>query len=309
MTEIVITKGEGNKMSGSVFHMVDVFAGERFQGNQLAVFMNGHLYSDEEMQRLAREINFSETTFILPRESSGNTFKVRIFTPNQEIPFAGHPTLGTAYIILRELLGDCGDSVVLDLKAGQIPVRAVLGPDNSIEKMVMKQLEPAFGPIMDTSLAAGILSLPEDQIESGYPVQEVSTGLPTIIVPLKTIQSVRNVRVNTSLLFNQFDRFKSRGILVFCPETYERGNNLNVRAFFHYFGVPEDPATGSSNGCLAGYLLKYRYFGTDSIDVRAEQGYEIGRKSILHLSGSAEGGAINVFVGGKVVHVARCQLV
>jgi len=296
-------------MSGSVFHMVDVFAGERFQGNQLAVFINGHLYSDQEMQRLAREINFSETTFIFPRESSENTFKVRIFTPNEEIPFAGHPTLGTAYIILRELLDGGGDSVVLDLKAGKIPVRAVWGPDNSIEKMVMKQLEPAFGPIMDTPLAAGILGLPEDQIEDRYPVQEVSTGLPTIIVPLKNLQAVRNVRVDTSLLFKQFDRFKSRGILVFCPETYEQGNNLNVRAFFHYFGVPEDPATGSSNGCLAGYLLNYRYFGTDSIDIRAEQGYEIGRKSILHLSGSLKGDAIDVNVGGKVIPVARCQLV
>lgn len=296
-------------MSESVFHMVDVFAGQKYAGNQLAVFTNGHLHSGSEMQLLAREINFSETTFIFPSESSGNTFKVRIFTPNEEVPFAGHPTLGTAYIIIREFLGGNAGNVVLDLKAGMVPVAAVYDSGGDIEKLVMKQLPPSFGPVMDPSLAARILGLEDSEIDSRYPVQEVSTGLSTIIVPLKSLASVRRVRVDAPLLFEQFHRFESRGILVFCPETYDRDNDVNVRAFFHHYGIPEDPATGSSNGCLAGYLLKYRYLGKDRIEIKAEQGYEIGRRSVLHLSGSAAGDSIEVFVGGRVVHIARCQLV
>lgn len=295
-------------MINSVFHIVDVFAEQKYQGNQLAVFMDGSLHSDEEMQRLAREINFSETTFIFPGESSGNIFRVRIFTPNEEVPFAGHPTLGTAYIIMREMLGGRSESIILDLKAGKVPVRAVYRDGGEIEKLVMKQIEPSFGPYMESELAASILGLSGEELEAFYPVQEVSTGLPFIIVPLKALDSVRRVKVDTRLFFKQFDRFKARGILVFCPQTYESKNTLNVRTFVDYFGIPEDPATGSANGCLAGYLLKYRYLGKDSIDISVEQGYEIGRKSILHLSGSVEDGRINVFIGGKVIPVARCKL-
>lgn len=296
-------------MSDSVFHIVDVFAEERYQGNQLAVFMDGSLHTGEEMQRLAREINFSETTFIFPGESSGNTFKVRIFTPNEEVPFAGHPTLGTAYIIIREILGGRADSIILDLKAGKVPVSVVSGIGGSIDKLVMKQLEPSFGPVMEGGLAAGILGLPSDDIDTRFPVQEVSTGLPFVIVPLRTLDSVRRIQFNTGLFSQQFDSFNARGLLVFCPETYQSENQLNVRTFVDYFGIPEDPATGSANGCLAGYLLKYRYFGTDRIDLRVEQGYEIGRKSILHLSGSIVDNRIDIFVGGKVVPIARCTLV
>ncbi len=296
-------------MSGSVFHLLDVFAGQKYAGNQLAVFVNGHLHQDREMQMLAREINFSETTFIFPGQSSGETFKVRIFTPNEEVPFAGHPTLGTAYVIIRELMGGSPERVVLDLKAGLVPVKAVYGSGGEIDRLVMKQLPPSFGPVMDPSLAARILGLSVDEIDHRFPVQEVSTGLPVVVTPLKSLEAVRRVRVDAPLLSRQFDSFAARGILVFCPETYHRENQVNVRAFFHHFGVPEDPATGSANGCLAGYLMKHRYFGSGSLDIRAEQGYEMGRKSILHLSGSAAGDSMEIYVGGRVVPVARCQLV
>ncbi|MHB8156347.1 MAG: PhzF family phenazine biosynthesis protein, partial [Desulfocucumaceae bacterium] len=242
-------------------------------------------------------------------EGPVNTFKVRIFTPNEEVPFAGHPTLGTAYIIITELLKGNPESVVLDLKAGKITVRAYYDGAGKIEKLVMEQLEPSFGPVMEKSLAAKILGISASEIEDNFPVQEVSTGLPVIIAPLKTLESVRRVRVDSGLFYKQFESFDSRGILVFSPEAYRRENSLNVRAFFHHYGIPEDPATGSANGCLAGYLLKYRYFNKNSLDIKVEQGFEIGRKSILYLSGSLEGDKINIFVGGRVIPVARCELV
>lgn len=296
-------------MEESIFYIVDVFAESRYAGNQLAVFLNGHLYSDREMQRLARETNFSETTFILPRESSGNTFKVRIFTPHQEVPFAGHPTLGTAYIIIRELLKKRVDSIVLDLKAGKIPVKAYYDSEGGLDRLVMQQLEPVFGEEMERSLAARILGLSEADLDENFPVREVSTGLPVIIAPLKNLEAARRVKVDADLFSSLFNSFKARGILVFSPETYEEKNALNVRGFFHHYGIPEDPATGSAGGCLAGYLVKHGYFGTDSIDISVEQGYEIDRKSVLHLSASLEGGSYNIHVGGKVVPIARCQLV
>lgn len=290
------------------FYIVDVFAEEKYAGNQLAVFTQGHLYSDEEMLRLTREMNYSESTFIFPEESAGNTFKVRIFTPAQEVPFAGHPTLGTAYIIQKEFLKQPVPEIVLDLKVGKIPVAVTYDVAGQPENLQMKQVEPKFGCVLDAPTAAEILSLPLEAIDARFPVQEVSTGLPFLIVPLKKLQDIRSARVNLERFAQVFDRLEARAILVFCPETYEKESHLNVRVFVHYYGVPEDPATGSGNGCLTGYLVRHRYFGSDRIDIKVEQGYEIGRKSALRLLGNEEDGRVNVFVGGKVVPVARGQL-
>jgi len=295
-------------MDEHVFYIVDVFAEERYTGNQLAVFLNGHLYSDAEMQKLAREMNYSETTFLFPRESAGNTFKVRIFTPASEVPFAGHPILGTAYIIVKEILKSNVPEVVLDLKAGKIPVSITYRPAGAIESLRMKQIEPRFGPVIDAAAAAAMLSVSEAEIDERFPVQEVSTGLPFLIVPLKTLSGVRAVRVNLDKFARLWNKIEARAVLVFCPETYEKTHDLNVRVFAHHLGVPEDPATGSANGCLAGYLVKYNYFGSGQIALVVEQGYEIGRKSILRLAGNVEDGKINVFVGGKVVPVAKGRL-
>jgi trans-2,3-dihydro-3-hydroxyanthranilate isomerase len=290
------------------FYIVDVFAEEKYAGNQLAVFTQGHLYSDEEMQKLAKEMNYSETTFIFSRESTGNTFKVRIFTPAREVPFAGHPTLGTAYVILKEFVRTPVPEVILDLKVGRIPVAVSYAPGGDVESLIMKQVDPSFGPTVEAAVAAEVLSLPLEAIDSRYPVQEVSTGLPFLIVPLKTLEYVRAAKVDMARFAAVWDRLEARAILVFSPETYKPESQLNVRVFVHYYGVPEDPATGSGNGCLAAYLLKHNYFNAPSIDLKVEQGYEIGRPSALRLKGDLEGGRINVYVGGRVIPVAKGNL-
>ncbi|HUW63622.1 MAG TPA: PhzF family phenazine biosynthesis protein [Spirochaetia bacterium] len=287
------------------FYIVDVFAEEKYAGNQLAVFLDGHLYSDSEMQKLAGEMHFSETVFIFPRESSGHIFKARIFTPADEIPFAGHPTLGTAYVIAREILKDRVEEVVLDLPAGRIPVSLTYDPAGEIENLTMRQLEPRFGPLLNADMAAAALNVPPAEIDPRFPVQEVSTGMPFLIVPLQTLAGIRSARVNLEELNRLFDRFESRAVLVFCPETYDQKNTLHVRVFAPCLGVPEDPATGSAGGCLAGYLLKYGYLGAGQIDITVEQGYEVGRKSLLRLSGNVAEGKISVFVGGRVFTVAK----
>jgi len=290
------------------FFIVDVFAQEKYAGNQLAVFTAGHLYSDVEMQKLATEMHFSESTFIFPRESFGRTFKVRIFTPAAEVPFAGHPTLGTAYVIVKEMLKERVDEVVLDLRAGAVPVRVAYDRDGEIESLTMKQLAPQFGPVLDHDRAAVLLNVPATEVDHRFPVQQVTTGLPFLIVPLRTLAGIRSARVDRAELEKLCDRFTFSAVLAFCPETYAKDNAFHVRVFVDLLGVPEDPATGSGAGCLAGYLLGHGYLKTDRIDITVEQGYQVGRPSLLRLAGNVVGGVISVFVGGKVFGVARGYL-
>ena len=152
------------------------------------------------------------------------------------------------------------------------------------------------------------LSLEAHEVDGRYPVQEVSTGLPFIIVPLKTSGTLKQAKVNRDLYFALIKNTKAKAILIFCPESYEQGNDLSVRVFADYYGVPEDPATGSANGCLAGYLVKYRYFSGEQINIRVEQGYDIGRLSLLFLRAADKADGIDVNVGGKVVMVAKGEL-
>lgn len=295
-------------MNKLTFYIVDVFAIEKYTGNQLAVFTDALTLSDEDMQRLAKEINYSETTFITSGELRNGGYDVRIFTPNKELPFAGHPTLGTAYIIQQTIINQPVETINLNLKVGQIPV-TWHNTDDLGEVLWMRQNSPTFHQVFDTSTLASVLNLNPDEIDSRFPIQEVSTGIPFIIVPLKTHESLKRIRVNRDKYFEFVENIQSKEILVFCPETYAPENNLSVRVFAEYLGIPEDPATGSANGCLAGYLVKYSYFGEKSVDVRVEQGYEIGRPSLLLLKAKENGDTIEVSVGGKVVMVAKGELV
>jgi trans-2,3-dihydro-3-hydroxyanthranilate isomerase len=163
----------------------------------------------------------------------------------------------------------------------------------------MTQKSPVFGEKFSVEELAPILQLPQECFDDRFPIQEVSTGMPFTIVPLKKLEAVKKARTNLSLLEKIADRIHG-GILIFSPETYHIENNLNVRVFVDLFGIPEDPATGSGNGCLAGYLSHYRYFGSDRVDARVEQGYEIKRPSILLLKAQTVGDGIEVLVGGKV---------
>jgi len=291
-------------MKRLTFYIADVFAEKKYAGNQLAVFRDSGGLSGDEMQKIAREVNFSETTFILSDEQSNGGFDVRIFTPREEVPFAGHPTLGTAHIILNEILRGSLDHVLLNLKVGQIPVYC-----SQDGYCWMKQIQPVFGQQFSPEVLANILSLNASEIDDRFPVEEVSTGLPFFIVPLKKISALKKALVVKGKYFDFIKNTEAKGILVFCPETHESQNNISVRVFVEYYGVPEDPATGSGNGCLAGYLVKHRYFGQESINIRSEQGYEIGRPSLLLLKAEQDGSNINISVGGKCIIVAQGEFV
>lgn len=294
-------------MSRLTFYLVDVFAEQKYAGNQLAVVNSGAALSSEQMQEIANEMHFSETTFILSHQQRNGGFSVRIFTPATEVPFAGHPTLGTAYVIKRFIIKKPVRNVLLNLKVGQIPVSfEKVGASQEIAWM--EQVPPTFGKTFNAPQLAQVLRLNADDFDNRYPIQEVSTGLSFIIVPLKTLTAVKRAKINEECLLELAKEAKA-GILVFCPETYNKGTDLNVRVFADLFGVPEDPATGAGNGCLAGYLSRYRYFGTDEVNARIEQGYEVRRRSLLLLKAENKAGNIRVHVGGKVILVATGKLV
>lgn len=280
------------------YYFTDVFGNEKYSGNQLATFVNCDFLSDKEMQQIAREINFSETTFILDDKMVNGGYNVRIFTPGAEIDFAGHPTLGTAYIIHNYIGNKLSDTVILNLKVGQIKVTV----QNGI--LWMKQLEPQFGKIVEKNAIAALLNIQTEDINEKYPVQEVSTGLPFTIVPLRNMKALKRCKVNTAIYEKFCKKTEAKAILVFSPEGYEKDQHLSVRVFVDYLGIPEDPATGSGNGCLAGYLAEHTYFGSKEIDIITGQGYEIGRPSQIYLrTGGAEG--FNIRVGGNVIKVAE----
>lgn len=290
-------------MKNSLFYILDVFAEQKYAGNQLAVIRGTEGLESLVMQKIARETNFSETSFIISEQKRNRGFDVRIFTPQKELPFAGHPTLGTAYVIRKEIAKTRSETIVLNLKAGQIPVTF-----GETDILWMRQLSPVFGRYIEAKRVAKTLGLKEDEIDMRFPIQEVSTGLPFLMVPLKSLSSAKRAKINHSEYSALVEGLDAKGILVFSPETYRKDNNLNVRAFADLYGVGEDPATGSANGCLAGYLVKYRYFGKDLIDIRVEQGYEIGRPSLLFLKAQKNKDKIDVQVGGKVIMIAKGEL-
>lgn len=292
------------------FSIVDVFAEIKYTGNQLAVIWGDGVesLSDEEMLKIAQEMNYSETTFICDSEPDNGGYPVRIFTPKRELPFAGHPTLGTAYIISEEIIKTDVIQVILNLAVGQIPVN--WKPEESGKKILwMRQNSPEFTHIYDHKLLAPVLNLELSDFDPDYPIQEVSTGIPFIIVPLKTQSALRKAKVNLENYTELIKRTMAKEIFIFCPETHHPENQLCARMFAPALGITEDPATGSANGCLAGYLSHYRYFGSDQVNIRVEQGYEIDRPSLLLLKAEKIGDLIQVEVGGNVIKVAEGILV
>jgi len=198
------------EMSGYPFYIVDVFAEKKYAGNQLAVFRNAGGISHSEMQTIAREMNFSETTFILSDEQKNGGFDVRIFTPQEEVPFAGHPTIGTAFIIHEQIIHRKIDEIILNLQVGQIPV--TFSQDGYYW---MRQIQPTFGKQHDPITLADILGLKLSAIDARFPIQEVSTGLPFFIVPLNNLAALERASINKTRYLNLIKDTEAKVFLFF----------------------------------------------------------------------------------------------
>ena len=283
---------------------LDVFTSRPLEGNQLAVFTDARGLSDDEMQKLARETNLCETTFILPRDpaterTEGN--KVRIFTVNEELPFAGHPTLGTAWYLRQQ---SSADEVVLDLKAGKIPVR--FEQRDGLLFGEMRQAEPQFGATHPHDVVAGVLGIPVSKLDEGLPIQTVSTGLPFTIVPFRTLADLQSLSIGWNQMAPYLATIGNPAFFYFvCRETVTPNATLHARMIF-YNG--EDPATGSAAGCCTAWAVKHGVLAPESQGL-IEQGLETRRPSFIHIRAAKSGETItNVRVGGNVVQVINGEV-
>lgn len=279
------------------FYLVDCFAENKYQGNELLVLVADREISDEEQQKIAREINFSETAFILSGKQENGGYDVRIWTPNVgEVPFAGHPTLGTAHVIHHEIENGIGDAVRLNLKVGQIPVAA------TAHGMTMRQNPPKFATIINKAEIAEIYGIDPDDIRDEYPIQWVSTGLEAVIIPLKNRETLSKLTVDQA----KFNAYVKRHPECYCNHLFfvDMGNHaFAARCLMEDF--VEDPATGSANGDLAGYFLHHHYFGKNDITYTVYQGEDMGRRSVLHMHAALDHDAWLIEVGGNCFIVAE----
>src|SRR3982751_1524536 len=235
------------------YHLVDVFTDRIFGGNQLAVLTNGRGISSELMQSIAKEFNLSETTFVLPPKDSANDYHVRIFTPGSELPMAGHPTVGTSFILAREHMIELGgDEVTIKLEegVGVIPVQLNF-KDGQPDLIWMQQPLPKFGPrFEDSGAIAEMLSLSPDAIEASLPIEVVSCGVPFLYVPLKNLEAARAIRFRLDVLEKILPNFGVSEVFVFTKETELEGSTIHSRMFAPAIGIQEDPATGAASGPL-----------------------------------------------------------
>jgi trans-2,3-dihydro-3-hydroxyanthranilate isomerase len=262
---------------------------------------------DETMQQIAAETNYSETTFVTPEPEPDGGYRVRIFTPAREIAFAGHPILGTAWVIRHHVLPGASGPVRLNLALGQVPVTFELSAEG---KEVAWFLAPpvALGKTCAPERIAAALGVSPQDIDAGHPVQQFSAGTSAMIVPLRSLDALRRSRLD----LDAYAALAAEGfpslVYLFCRQTRDPRNDLSARFFFEAHGVREDPATGNGAAFLGAYLLEHRFFPESDISVRIEQGHEVRRPSLVMLRARAVAGSREVSVGGYVIPTVRGEL-
>ncbi len=292
------------------FGQVDVFAEKPLEGNALAVFCDGRGLTTEEMQALARETNLSETTFILPRTPEierERGVQVRIFLTTEEVPFAGHPTLGTAsWLYWNHPVLRGAEQITLDLGVGPISVRFT--PPQAGEQGIfgtMKQNDPTFGEIRnsreDREALAAVLNLSVDDLDPDLPAQVASTGMAFCIVPLRSMEVAARLRIPPQAARTYLDRIGARFFHCITRAPANSGADWHARM---QFDTGEDPATGSASGCAIAYLVRHGFVQSGQ-PIIIEQGVEILRPSRIHVSATIENDTVTkVFVGGRTISVA-----
>jgi trans-2,3-dihydro-3-hydroxyanthranilate isomerase len=286
------------------YHLVDVFTDRAFGGNPLAVCTNGRGLTTETMQAVAKEFNLSETTFVLPADDPRNDWRVRIFTPGQELPMAGHPTVGTSFVLAREHLirrDSAETKIVLEEGVGPVPVRVEF-KDGEPVFAEMSQPLPKFGPqLTDSRAVAAMLSLDAADIDAELPLEVVSCGVPFLFVPLRTLDAARRARPRADLIEQAGADGVPPQVFIFTREVEHAGSTVHSRMFAPGLGITEDPATGGASGPLGCYLVRHRLVACDtSVEIVSEQGIEMGRPSFIRIRIERSGDDITaVRVGGQ----------
>ncbi|MGB9204990.1 MAG: PhzF family phenazine biosynthesis protein [Terriglobales bacterium] len=295
---------------------VDVFTHRTLTGNALAVFLDGRGLSTEQMQALARETNLSETTFILPGDAAverDRGVRVRIFTVQEELPFAGHPTLGTAFVLRGQTGAFTGpvaaaSEIRLDLNVGTVPVRFTQKPGQPVFGE-MTQKNPEFGAIHNVDDIARLTGLRAADFDDSVPIQTVSTGVPFTIAALRELKTLQNLRFDPHRAAEYLAPSGGKFFYFVCRETIDPKARLHARMIF-YNG--EDPATGSAAGCCAAWMVAHSVAASDE-QVLIEQGLEMHRPSCIFvraakLNGGQDNHVVNVRVGGNCAEVLRGEV-
>lgn len=290
---------------------LNVFANQPFTGNQLAVFLDAEGIDERQMQRIANEMAFPETTFVFPPEVSGTDARVRIFTPSKELPMAGSPTVGTTFALAGAgRLRAGADKALLGLGIGPTTV-GLEWDQNGLRFAWMKQSKPTFGPVVTdgVAIAAALGIQPRDLAGGNLPVQVASSGLPFLYVALNSrvaVDAAALDRAKLCALLRVLD-LEELPVFVFSPQATDDGATVYSRMFAPILGIPEDPATGSASGPLGAYLLKY-----NAVSAKTEsrlvslQGVRMGRPSRIHIALSSDAGVLEeVRVGGEAVVVGE----
>ncbi|HZT57462.1 MAG TPA: PhzF family phenazine biosynthesis protein [Pyrinomonadaceae bacterium] len=286
------------------YHLVDVFTDRAFGGNPLAVCTNGRGLTTETMQSVAKEFNLSETTFVLPPDDPKHDWRVRIFTPGSELPMAGHPTVGTSFVLAREHMirrDERETNIVLEEGVGPVPVRIEF-KDGEPVFAEMTQPLPKFGPqVNDIEAVAAMLSLDAGDIDANLPVEVVSCGVPFLYVPLRSLAAARQARPRADLIECVATGGVPPEVFVFAREVEHEGSTVHSRMFAPGLGITEDPATGAASGPLGCYLVRHRLVACDRVaEITSEQGIEMGRPSFIKITIERRGDEFKaVRVGGQ----------
>ncbi|MDT8404231.1 PhzF family phenazine biosynthesis protein [Sulfuriflexus sp.] len=291
-----------------LFYIVDVFAEQPYAGNQLAVVVSQAALADDVMQKIAAETNYSETTFLTPEEEDGGGYQVRIYTPVSEIAFAGHPILGTAWVIRQYILDYATDSLLLNLKVGQITVSFECDDDR--RELAWFTAPPmTLGRICDHAAMAEALGISVKDIDTESPVQQVTAGISATIVPIRSLEAINRCKLDLDIFSQLTKQGFSPLVYLFCRETHHPENDLYARFFFEANGVREDPATGNAAAFLGAYLMEYNLLSRTDKSLRIEQGYGLGRPSLVMIRRRSVDGSIEVEVGGQVVPTVKGTLI
>jgi trans-2,3-dihydro-3-hydroxyanthranilate isomerase len=289
-----------------LFHHLDVFTAQPLGGNPLAVFAEPENLTTEQMQALAHELNLSETIFITQREPEHLRYHARIFTPLREVPFAGHPVLGAAWLLLRDA-HPATTQLTLALKAGDVAVYA----DRNLDPTLVYFTPPPVNletTLLDYDLLAELFGVrPDEFAVDAAPVQLVSSGLRFLIAPLRHRGALERVRINLDALSRLAANHECDLLAAFCREGYAEGSQLATRVFAPLHGVPEDPATGSAASCLAAYLRHHGLIHDCAGKwLKLDQGYSIRRPSVIWLRADLDHASqrVNVQIGGQVAPLA-----
>lgn len=297
------------------FVIADVFTEERFGGNQLAVFTDGSGLDSATMQDIAREMNYSETTFLLPPERGGD-YRVRIFTPADELPFAGHPLVGSAFVIVSERMTQWREPLTLvTLETGVGPIHVEVSTEGgSLGRSTMTQPLPVVrGSYSDVAALAKSLSLDASLIEqTDLPVETIFNGIAVMIVPVGSRAAIEKIKIDTGALERISNEVGASTVLAFTRETVLPTSTVHCRVFAPAAGVSEDAATGSANGPLGFYLVRHKLVEAQATTrIVSEQGYEMKRPSLLYIDVDVDSATTDVTavrVGGGVVITGRGEI-